>query len=203
MKQLIGTVRDAWAGRPCAIIANGPSVLEHDLTLLSMPTLGLNRRVVPTTFHLVADRAHLDRDYDGLHRLAAQGTLFVLGDHWPFGVKIAIADGTPWFPWSDDLELGVVTSLGSTGTVVYPALQLACWLGSRDIYLIGVDLTGDTKFDGSPASPPDVHSRMDSLLCHAVAPMVSLGARAYVVGEQSRCRAFPKVPFRVALKACR
>lgn len=140
------------AGKSVAILGNGPSLIGHDLTRLPR-IISTNRAlslVSNPTYHCCLESTHALREPVVYQALAKAGKLFVAGE-WEQGHVVPLFNGGP-VKFSRDLTEGVVTQIGTVGSVVYFALQLAAWMGLSPIYLVGVDLHGD-HFDGTPASP--------------------------------------------------
>lgn len=182
--------RNIHAGKSVAIIGNGPSLNGHDLTSLSR-TMTTNRALalIPQpTYHCCLERTHALREPEVYTRLAKAGKLFVAGD-WEQGHVIPLLNGGP-VKFSRDLEEGVVTQIGTVGSVIWAALQIASYCGYNPLYLIGVDLAGP-HFDGSPAS-----KRLADQ--NSLFKFVPADVEVYVVGEDSKA-AFPKRSF---MEAC-
>ena len=63
--------------------------------------------------------------------------------------------------WSDNVELGVF----SGATVAYPALQLAVWLGGRDIEFAGLDLGGSARaYEEKEAQPSQLDQHFEDFI---------------------------------------
>jgi hypothetical protein len=177
------------AGQSVAILGNGPSLIGHDLSLLKR-TIGTNRtlRVHPSpTYQVCLEHVHADAAPVEYMKLAREGKLFVAGA-WEMGHVIPLLNGGP-VKFSRDLEEGVVTQIGTTGSVIYAAVQIAAFMGYAPIFLVGVDLAGP-HFDGTPASR---HlARQNELFAH-----VPSDVEVRVVGESKAW--FPRVSFEEAI----
>lgn len=137
-------VRHIGAGRQCVVIGNGPSLKRTDLSLLrSVDTFGLNRLYLlfsrlgwGTTYHVAVNRLVVQQCRQEL--LAVPGRLF---STWSNGKDLAsrgdavFLDTLPGPLFSRDPRYGVWEG----ATVTYVALQLAYWMGYRDVVLVGVD----------------------------------------------------------------
>jgi len=161
----------------CFVLGNGPSLAKTDLSrLVDVPTCTTNRALslYPNpTFHCCLERIHALSAPEVYAQLAKAGKLFVAGD-WDLGHVVPLLNGGP-VKFSRDLTDGAVTQIGTTGSVVFFALQVAAWLGYGPIYLLGVDLAGP-HFDGTPASKHLI--AQNSLFRHVPADV-----EVYTVGE--------------------
>ena len=172
-----------------AILGNGRSLLDHDLSRITVPTIGLNRswRLHGSTYFVCADYRHYCEAFDRMKHLFVSG--FASAEKWGVGTRVkALVGGDHW---SDDLERGwVLCHTDGPGSVLHASLQLAKWLGFQTAYLLGTDFHGP-HFDGTEAyGQMDVyHNKL-----MAVARQRS-GMDLYVCGSpDSRCE-LPKVGF--------
>ena len=141
----IAELRDAYRGKRCFIIGNGPSLRNMDLSpLRDEITFGLNRIYLlfpelgfHTTFLVSINRLVLDQKIDEI--LEAAPTVFV--NWWsrklvPPGrhpILLRVTSLRPRF--SRRPERGVWAG----GTVTYASMQLAYHMGFEEVILIGVD----------------------------------------------------------------
>jgi hypothetical protein len=144
-----------------AILANGLSLNDHDLTKIALPVMGLNRswKVYPGKgpdgpfAHVALDTDHYREAPAWYRAMSAWGKLYVAGGAWkeltPAAKILPIRTDVQF---STDLAEGVVCSLNGVGSVFYAALQVAYSLGYREVFALGLDLSGP-HFDGTPASP--------------------------------------------------
>lgn len=135
-----------------AILANGPSLpSKDDLARVRIPFMGMNRswmRVPNPDYHVGLEPVHYHANPKYHERVAKSGGLYVVGSGWPCGRKLEFGSGT----FSRDVfKDGVVTQMNNVGSVFWAALQVACTLGYRTVYALGLDLYGP-HFDGTPAS---------------------------------------------------
>lgn len=144
-----------------AILHNGPSLANHDLWKIKMPTIGMNRTHVGYV-------GVLGNGYNG-----PQPTYYCFYDH-PWGRKETVlqhprvingssletdpSKGKFWratpsyrmFPFSFDLKRdGFAPPVPCT--TGFLAMQLAVYMGFTTLYLLGLDLGGG-HFDGTKAS---------------------------------------------------
>jgi 6-hydroxymethylpterin diphosphokinase MptE-like protein len=141
----IAELRDAYRGKRCFIIGNGPSLRLMDLSpLRNEVTFGLNRIYLlfpelgfSTTFLVAINRLVLDQKIDEI--VEAAPTVFV--NWWsrklvPPGRQPILLRVTSFRPrFSRHAEYGV----WSGGTVTYASMQLAYHMGFEEVILIGVD----------------------------------------------------------------
>lgn len=120
------------------ILCSGPSLSEHDLKPLERRlTIGLNRSFMafqPATYHCVMDHRLYELYKDELEKTRY---LFTFEDR-PFGIPVKLL-GAEGFSW--DLKEGIYSGY----TVSYFALQLAVYLGFKEIYFLGLDLKNMPK----------------------------------------------------------
>jgi hypothetical protein len=137
--------RDAYAGKRCFIIGNGPSLVDTDLTFLRDEyTFALNRGYLlfdriggPTTF-LVAVNQHVVQQF-GTELLKADTTTFVSwrSRHFvPQGADVTLVRRAPRFTFSTNVA---THGAWEGATVTYVAMQLAFHLGFNEVVLVGVD----------------------------------------------------------------
>lgn len=130
--------------RACAILCNGPTLLDHDLSRITCPTIGLNRswELTHSAHHIMIDPLQW-----GMYKR-------VTGNHikdWPRGKLYVGKEGLPGAPNIVQLNIeessapqfsfDFFTRVYLCGTVTWVALQLAVHLGCDPIYFIGLDLT--------------------------------------------------------------
>lgn len=164
-RQRLELMKDAFAGKRCFIIGNGPSLLQTDLSKLRGEcTFGLNRGYLlfdrigePTTFLVAVNRYVVEQFGDEL--LRAPSTLFV---SWrsrrlirPSADPIYLRRSRP-FTFSDDIAQH---GAWEGATVTYVAMQLAFHLGFTEVVLIGVD---HSFADKGPANKLITSSGTDS-----------------------------------------
>jgi hypothetical protein len=146
----IADFKNIHEGKRVFILASGPSLAEVDLTRLSRRlVIGLNRSALlfpETHYHCTMDQRLFDEHPDVLRQTRFLFTL--TGRPWGIPLKLLGSEGFSW-----DLEQGIYSGY----TVSYYALQLAVYMGFKEIYYVGLDLCHDgakTHFFGS-----DFHSR--------------------------------------------
>lgn len=192
----IRDLRGIHAGREAIIFANGPSLRQHSLQTIPEDVVryGVNQswRVSPAEYHVCCEMLHAQRDPDVYRTLADDGKLITVGAWWdgqrqyPTWCNVPIRDG---IPWSHDLQQGVVVSHWTTGTVTLAAMQIAWWMGSNRIYLVGLDLTGP-KFTGQATGKLDQQIKVFEL---AYPEMRSAGVEPIAI--EPSLAPFPKAPW--------
>lgn len=186
-------------GKRLFILASGPSLQTLDLSPLHRRlVMGLNRSALlfpETQYHCTMDQRLFDEHPEMLRHTRY---LFSLEGR-PFGICLPLlgAEG-----FSFDLMQGIYSGY----TVAYFALQLAVYMGFKEIFYLGLDLRnqgGNTHFFGY-----DFHSRNHE---HTEFPrmcrMFEYGARAladrgigvYNCSPDSSLDCFPKVTYDYAL----
>ena len=140
----LDALRDAHRGERCVIIGNGPSLNKTDLSLLAGEhTFGLNRLYMMfdklgfgTEFHVVVNRHVVEQCADEL--AAVPGRLI---STWPNRTLLEQRSDAIFLQqivgpiFSRDPRRGIWEG----ATVTYVAMQLAYFMGFRDVLLIGVD----------------------------------------------------------------
>lgn len=170
-----------------AILANGPSLADHDLSRIACDVMGMNRSwklFSDPDHHVALDGDHY-RDNPFYHEsLAERSRLYVAGGAWKIGRKMPLLPG-PGF--SKDIREGVVAEMGGVGSVTFVALQVAYSLGYRQCFILGLDLQG-SHFDGTPAG-----SQMGKQ--NAMFALVPEEMKVWTCGSPESLATFPKVDF--------
>jgi hypothetical protein len=189
-----------------AIIANGSSVLSHDLGRIpsTVKVMTVNRswsrRIWPDV-HLALDWKQQEACPAVYEDMAQRKILYVAGAKWLPYVKLGAHElqfmNIPNKLWS--WEPGkIVEAFGGTGSVVYAAMQLACHLGHSTLYVLGLDLWGP-RFDQSKAS--DALTAQNVLFGAAANVLRKGGIEVFNVGSpDSLCRDIPKMTFEEMLQ---
>ncbi len=187
-------------GKRLFILASGPSLGTHDLTCLQRRlVMGLNRSflIYPSTYyHCCMDQRLFD-----LYPTEMKMTryLFTIEDRpWGIPMKMLGAEG-----FSEDLSVGVYSGY----TISYVALQVAMYLGFKEIVYVGLDLChqgNNTHFFGhdfhSRNHPTSEFPKMKRMFEYA-APFISkAGMRIYNTSPVSELSCFEKIEFERAVK---
>jgi len=162
----LAALRDRHKGQRLFVLGNGPSLGRVDLdSLHDAITIGVNglfltfpdTRFRPTYYvvedHLVAeDRADaLNALPPGITRLFPLHLAYVLDD----GPEVVWFDHRPrpGYPHTFDVSLDALQRTYAGCTVAFTALQLAVFLGAREIVLLGIDLDYRLPADVTRSEP--------------------------------------------------
>lgn len=148
--------KDVYKGKRCFVIGNGPSLKKEDLMLLeknkeiTFAANGIFHIYDKTTWrptHYMLCDALAYRDlYDNIERIENENS-FIADFYYTDFKSINRANrfylinkiyNSDKFPFSDD----AVKGLYSGRTITYVMIQMACYMGIKEIYLLGVDWTG-------------------------------------------------------------
>lgn len=186
-----------------AILANGASVADHDLSLISCPVMTVNRawELRWPDHHVCLEEVHATRHPEVYQRLHDEGRLWVTvsGDRrceagsWllygkRIGHRLTRLPDSEW--WSNDLTEGIVAEVGGVGSVMFAALQIAAGLGYTDLHCLGLDL-GGPHFHGEWAPSPNL-THQNRLFKIARLALDKRGVCCHLTGSpESLCDAFP------------
>ncbi len=184
----------------CFILASGPSLKDLDLSLLkNRITIGLNRSFMAypdTKYHCVFDH-RLFNLYE--NELKKTRYLFTIDDR-PFGIPIKLL-GTKGFSWN--LEEGIYSGY----TISYFGLQLAIYLGFKEIYFLGLDLNNlgsQTHFFGHDFNSKDhdntEYPKMLKSFEEISETLKHRGIKVYNCSKESKLECFPYFPYEEAIK---
>ena len=158
--------KNLYKGQKCFIIGNGPSLLHEDLEKIeknSFISFGCNRiyKIYKTTkwradYYCVVDLRLIDSIKDDIQTPVAKKGTFAkefyydalesinhLGDLYRFKELWQDVNNEE-FKFADDIRKGIYQGF----TVAYVMLQIAVYMGFKEIYLLGVDFTFVAKQDG-------------------------------------------------------
>lgn len=168
-RRRLETMRDSYAGRRCFVIGNGPSLGEMDLAPLRQEiTIGSNCLFLlfedigfKPTFLTVEDRLVAEDRGDIISAL--RGATKVIPSDLAHFIRPDDDTVYIWFrrhyshfpTFSPDLARTAFWG----GTVTFLNLQLAYYIGCRDVYLIGVDHSYDIPDDADIAERGVITSR--------------------------------------------
>ncbi len=188
----VSVLRGVHPGQPATILANGPSLRQHDLRKLNRvigPVIGMNRThqlldTVRQDYFVISDREWMGvpavRDHPGLVRTESSGP----GPGHQ--VPPCMADGFSFNLAAQGWESGNTTLL---------ALQLATYVteARADIGVLGLDLRGD-HFDGTASAAGMIYQRFKF---HAAEIQLQRrGIQVYVVGSpNSLADMWPRISF--------
>ena len=144
MSEGIRAFRNRHAGEAVCLLANGSSILNHDLFRIQCAVMSMNKSYDlcwEPAYHVCLEVEHARKEPDVYAELARDNRLFVFGTAWPHGFRMT--EAAPDVTFSRDLERGVVIGRNGVGSVAYVCLQLAAFMGFSPIYFLGLDLCGD------------------------------------------------------------
>jgi len=195
----IGEFKNMHRDKNLFVLASGPSLNSHDLSPLRRRiVMGLNRSSLlfpDTHYHCTMDERLFD-EFDEVLRKSRY--LFTLEGR-PFGIEMELL-GSEGFSW--DLEEGIYSGY----TVSYLAMQLAVYMGFKNIFYLGLDLKnaqGNTHFFGKDFRSEN-HERtefpkMMKMLTQGVNTLSKAGIGVYNCNSESALDAMEKVTFEWAL----
>lgn len=137
---------NTYNGEACFVIGNGPSLSINDVRRITVRTFGVNRIYLLSTqwtpdFYLCTDAKVLEDNsiysYNAKHKFFSEKVKDVIGesDEYINVSHVLASNNNTDIPFSEDIAHVVY----SGGNVVYAALQLAVYMGFKEIYLLGVD----------------------------------------------------------------
>ncbi len=195
----IAEFKNVHDGKRLFVLASGPSLARIDLSRLQRRiVMGLNRSTWAYTdshYHCTMDQRLFDECADALK---ATRYLFTLEGR-PFGIPLRLlgAEG-----FSEDLTEGIYSGY----TVSYFALQVAIYLGFKEIFYLGLDLkhdAGKTHFFGDDfRSRNHIETefpRMRRMLTSGAEQAARLGVSVYNCSPDSTLEGMEQMSFDQAL----
>jgi hypothetical protein len=198
MEQIL-KYKDLHVGKNLFILASGTSLASHDLSVLkNKMVMGLNRSILiyPSPYYqCVFDQRLFDLYHDSLKDVRQLFTL----ENRPFGQPIKLLGGEG-FSW--DMEEGIYSGY----TISYFALQLAVYMGFKNIFFLGLDLKHDganTHFFGQDPLTINHENtefpRMIKMLQHGANILAKTDIKVYNCSPISNAETFPKLDFKDAI----
>jgi len=145
--------RDRHKGERCFILANGPSLKEVDLLLLKDEfTFGMNRIYLhfsemsyQPTYYVAINELVLEQFYMDIQTLSMpkfinwnKRDLFKRGNGETLFLKMELG-------LRDDFNFEITRPVSTGGTVTFVALQIAFYMGFKQVFLIGLDHSFNEK----------------------------------------------------------
>ena len=186
--------RNRHRGKRLFIIASGPSLANVDPALFQNEiTVTINDAI--TKFPFTRYAAIMDaRKLHELHMalLPVEGLFTLKGNSYGSGINLLGTDG-----FSEDLEQGVFSGY----TTAYFTLQIAIYMGFREIYYLGLDL-GNTAtqshFFGNRSlqhrDRPEVYAKMRHSFEKITPRLKEMGVSVYNCSPVSELKCFPYRP---------
>ncbi len=195
----IGDFKCLHDGKRVFILASGPSLGKLDLSPLNRRiAIGLNRSALifpDTHYHCTMDQRLFDEFPDVLKQTRYLFTLE--GRPWGIPMKLLGEEGFSW-----DLEEGIYSGY----TVSYLALQLAVYMGFKEIIYLGLDLKHDgpkTHFFGhdfrSETHEQTEFPRMAKMLAYGAKVLAETDVKVYTCSTVSDLDCFTKISYEEAL----
>lgn len=186
-------------GRNVFILASGPSLATADLTLLERRiVIGLNRSclVFPEPHYHCSMDERLFTEYE--KELRSQRYLFTL-ENRPFGIPLHLLG-------SEGISYDLSEGIYSGYTVSYFALQIAVYMGFKNIFFVGLDLKhrqGHTHFFGidhvSKNHENTEFPKMIRMLKHAADELRGSDVKVYNCSPDTTLECFERVSFEWAV----
>lgn len=151
-KENLKNLKDIHKGKRCFIIGNGPSLRAEDLDMLKDEiTFAVNRIYLyynktewRPTYYGVIDDKHLSNSTDGIRSVQAEKKfipMYILRDIKKEieGATYFDFDTSKFYPEPPNFSADVSDRVYEGMTVTYALLQIACYMGFKKIYLLGLD----------------------------------------------------------------
>lgn len=147
----LASLKDCHKGERCFVIGNGPSLRIDDLKLLKKEISFASNKIYLAfdetdwrpTYYVAEDGLFIKKNYQQITHLAEPVKFF------PFQTKALIPpikDAVYFklvyeycYPKSPNFSINALDRVYGGNTVTYLLIQLACFMGIREIYLLGVD----------------------------------------------------------------
>lgn len=149
----LARLKDTHKGQRCFIIGNGPSLSAEDLDVLKENgeiTFAFNRvfhifekTEWRPTYYISQDEKMLAGSQTEVNAISARKKFIPIELLWYNDIKIE--DATPFHvenPADEKYPVfceNIAHAVGNSKTVVFSAMQMAVYMGIKEIYLIGVD----------------------------------------------------------------
>lgn len=191
--------KDLHKGKRVFILASGSSLGELDLTPLNRRiVMGLNRSFLAfsdTHYHCAMDY----RLFEEFPKLLKDTRYLFTLENRPWGIPIKLL-GSEGFSW--DMTKGVYSGY----TVSYMALQIAIYMGFKEIFFLGLDLKhkdGNTHFFGkefcSLTHEKTEFPRMIKMLNYAARVIKGSDVSVYNCSPDSALNCFAKVSYEYSI----
>lgn len=152
--QRIKALKDRHCGERCFIVANGPSLTSDDLDTLHKNneyTFGMNRifKVFPETkwrpsCYVCEDINIFNECTKEINGISSQIKFIPINHHFYDNINI---DGAYYFnpnyyrknDYPNSFSTDISKQMDSVGTVTFTCINIAVYMGFKEIYLLGVD----------------------------------------------------------------
>ncbi len=150
----LAALKDIHKGERCFIVANGPSLKAEDLDLLQKNgevTFAMNRiyKIFPETiwkptYYVCEDINIFHESLEEINSIPAKLKFIPINHKWFNGIKVNKAlyfwanyQRNKDFP--DSFSPDISKQMDSMGTVTFTCMNIAAFMGFKEIYLLGVD----------------------------------------------------------------
>jgi len=154
-EKLLASLRNKHSGRRCFIIGNGPSLRIADLNRLTDEiTFAANKIYLAfdetnwrPTYYAVTDDLVAKQNYHRINALSGFTKFFpsqaitLWGTPFDDAIYFRYIYYVNRYPKPPGFEVDSLNKVYAGRTVLYAFIQLACYMGIREIYLIGVDFS--------------------------------------------------------------
>lgn len=150
-KDKLSKLKNKYAGKRCFILGNGPSLTLEDINRLkSEYTFASNKIFLifdqtdwRPSFYSVEDHLVLSQNIDEIESVQADYKLF---PNYPVEVAPTFSNSiffplkyVDFYPEAPEFSFDMISGLHWGSSIVYTQMQIACFLGFKEIYLLGVD----------------------------------------------------------------
>lgn len=150
----LSALKNIHKGERCFIVANGPSLRAEDLDLLQKNgevTFAMNRiyKIFPETcwkptYYVCEDINIFHESLEDINSIPAKLKFIPVNHKWFNGIKVDKAlyfwanyQRSKDFP--DSFSPDISKQMDSMGTVTFTCMNIAAFMGFKEIYLLGVD----------------------------------------------------------------
>lgn len=151
-------------GERCFIVANGPSLRASDLELIHANneiSFAMNRiyKIFSETkwrptYYVCEDSNIFHEATEAIDSIPAKAKFTPINLRWYQGIKVSkseyfFANYGKGRCWPHNFSVDISKSMDSMGTVTFTCINIAAYMGFKDIYLIGVDHNYHVTIDES------------------------------------------------------
>lgn len=146
------TFKNKHNGERCFIIGNGPSLAAKDLNLLKNEVTFATNRIYNIfhetdwrpTYYVVQDFVLLNEIYEEANKVEAKNKFYPINMKWLYDCNLENAlyfylNTEIYNPNLPKFSTDISKQIYEGFTVTYGAIQLAVYMGFKEIYLLGVD----------------------------------------------------------------
>lgn len=223
-------LKDKHLGQRGFVIGNGPSLRSQDLSLLKKEITFASNRIYLAfdktdwrpTYYSVEDSLVLAQNQEQIKNITNTHKLFpsdITKYIYPINNSLYFNfSRTKFYPQEPNFGINALNCLYWGSTITYTLLQLACYMGIREIYLLGIDHNydvpkqyekGEKPFvvnnvknhfhpdylkPGEKMHPPNLH-QLDKAYLSAKKAIGQLNGQIYNATRGGKLEIFPRVDF--------